>query len=366
MRILHIIDSLSMGGAENVLVGLSLGQKENGHEVTIMPLVCQAQTIIRKRIEDNGIAVKPFFVKGSVYNPSLIFKISRVIKSFDIVHVHLFPAMYWVAIAKLISFSKVPLVYTEHSTNNRRRSNAFLVFIDRIIYKFGYKKIVACSDRVMDTFRVVFPGINKISRINNGINTELFHDAVPYTKKELLGVDDTVFLVTMVSRFMNMKRQDTIVEALSKLPNDVHVAFVGGKENDEGLLRVQRMAKDMNVYERTHFLFIRKDVPRILKTSDVIVLASDYEGLSLSSIEGMASGKPFVASDVDGLREVVGGAGVLFENKDSSDLARSIMNLKTQPDFYKTIATQCRARSIQYDVNTMIEQYQRVYDSILC
>lgn len=354
-----------MGGAENVLIGLASGQKKLGHEVTVMPLVCPPKTPVRVKMENNGVTVKPFKEKGSLYDLLHIAKIARVIKNYDIVHVHLFPAFYWTAFAKIVSFSKVPLVYTEHSTNNRRRKNLFLHFVDSKVYRHSYKMIVSCAEKVLDTYRAAFPKVNHTCFINNGIDTKMFNDAEPYTKKELLGVDEDVFLVTMVARFMTMKRQDTVVEAISKLPENIHAIFVGGNEKDDGLLRIKEMTAERKVSERVHFLYIRNDVPRILKTSDVVIMASDYEGLSLSSIEGMAAGKPFIATDVDGLREVVGGAGLLFENKDSDCLAGLIEKLASDNEFYGDVAQKCLSRSKEYDANNMVESYLNVYQKVL-
>jgi len=181
----------------------------------------------------------------------------------------------------------------------------------------------------------------------------------------LLGMDENVFVVTMVARFMSMKRQDTIVEAISKLPKEIHAVFVGGEQNDEGLLRVKRLAEDKGVLDRIHFLYIRSDVPRILKTSDIIVMASDYEGLSLSSVEGMAAGKPFVASNVDGLKEVVGGAGFLFENKDSDELAVIIKRLYDDKHLYDKTCEICQKRSSEFDVGKMAGEYLALYEEII-
>lgn len=365
MKILHIIDSLSMGGAENVLIGLSSGQKRLGHDVTIMPLVCPPQTPVRSKIEDNNVLVAPFLERGSVYNPRLIFKIAKVLKNYDLVHVHLFPALYWAFYAKVLSCCRVPMIYTEHSTNNKRRNNALLHCMDSLVYQHGYKMIVACAEKVLDTYKKAFPKVKHTCYINNGVETSLYANAKSYTKNELLEVSDEIFLITMVARFMSMKRQDTIVEALIKLPSDVHAVFVGGNEEDEGLRRVKNLAETNGVLDRVHFLYVRDDVPRILKTSDVIIMASDYEGLSLSSIEGMAAGKPFIASDVNGLREVVGGAGLLFENKNADALADLIIKLKTQPDYYFQISHACEARSKEFDVNAMVESYLQVYNALI-
>ncbi len=365
MRILHIIDTLEMGGAENVLVGLSTGQKQFGHEVTVMPLVCPKKTTIRTKIEDNGIIVSPFLNKGSVYNPILIIKIAKVLNHFDIVHVHLFPALYWTAFAKVLCISGVPLIYTEHSTNNKRRNNFIFHLVDRAVYKHGYKMVIACAEKVLDTYKMAFPNIKHTCYINNGVDTSLYKDAIPYTKGELLGIEEDVILITMVARFMPMKRQDTIVEAIAKLPNSIHAVFVGGNEKDEGLIKVRKMAESKGIYDRVHFLYIRNDVPRILKTSDMIIMASDYEGLSLSSIEGMAAGKPFIATDVDGLREVVNGAGLLFKNKDSDALVKIIEDLTTNSEYYNRIANRCLARASNFDVYKMVKLYMDVYNNTI-
>lgn len=94
-------------------------------------------------------------------------------------------------------------------------------------------------------------------------------------------------------------------------------------------------------------------------------MASDYEGLSLSSIEGMAAGKPFVASDVNGLREVVGGAGLLFENKNAVALAEAINKLYIDSTLYEDVRAKCEQRAREYDVNRMVEGYMKVYQDCL-
>lgn len=365
MKILHVIDSLGMGGAENVLVGLTDGQRKKGHMVKVMPLVCAEHTPVRDRIEANGIVVRPFASNGTVYSLKFIWKIAKELKHYDVVHVHLFPALYWAGFAKLLSFSNTPLVYTEHSTENKRRKSNLLHVSDKVIYQHAYRKIIACADKVLETYLSAFPMVKHVCAINNGVDTRIYRDAEPYSKKELLGVSNDVFVVTMVARFMTMKRQDTIVEAISKLPKEIHAVFVGGNDMDEGLARVKKMADERGVAERVHFLYIRKDVPRILKTSDVVIMASDYEGLSLSSIEGMASGKPFVASDVNGLREVVGGAGLLFENKNSDALARIIGKLHSDQSYYTEISQLCQHRAKEFDVSKMTEAYLHVYEEVI-
>lgn len=365
MRILHIIDSLEMGGAENVLIGLAGGQRKEGHDVTVLQLRKARNGTVSNKMIALDIKVAWLQERGCVYNPLLIFKISNWLKCYDIVHVHLFPALYWAAIANGLSKSRTSLIYTEHSTDNRRRNNKILHLIDGKVYQCSYKMIVACAERVLEKYRQAFPNVDHVSYVNNGIDTQLFRDALPYTKQELLGINESCFVVTMVARFMSMKRQDTVVEAISLLPEEFHAVFVGGSEEDSGLARIKTLAESKGVLSRVHFLYSRKDVPRILKSSDVIVMASDYEGLSLSSIEGMAAGKPLVATNVDGLREVVDEAGLLFENRNSKQLADTLLQLAEDKLFYDNIAQRCVERAINYDVREMVQKYMKLYSEAL-
>jgi len=106
------------------------------------------------------------------------------------------------------------------------------------------------------------------------------------------------------------------------------------------------------------------DVPQLLKTADIITLSSKYEGLSLSSIEGMASGRAFVASNIPGLSEIVKGAGILFEQGNSKELAEKIMKLLNDKVHYDLVADACQIRAAQYDIHKMVDQHIALYESL--
>ena len=354
-----------MGGGQNLLIGLAEMQQKGGNEVTVLQLTESQDKTVANKILSTGVKVEALTVGGSLYNPMLIFKLIPVLKKFDIIHVHLFPALYWVGFANLLSGMKSNVVYTEHSTKNKRRGNPVFRRIDNFVYQYCYDKVIACADKALETYRQAYPGVKHVCAINNGVDTAKYWEAKPYTKQELLGLTDDSFVVTMVARFMFMKRQDTIVEAISKLPGKFHACFVGSEPTDEGLLKVKKLAQDLHVADRVHFLYIRPDVPRILKTSDVVVMASDYEGLSLSSIEGMAAGKPFIATDVNGLREVVEGAGDLFENKNSDQLVSILAKLESDKDYYDDMVARCRKRANEYYIKSMVYKYMNEYDKVI-
>lgn len=361
MKILHVIDDMNYGGAQSLLSDLVLVQKRNNINVSVLVLkACSSGFIQKLKIE--GIPVYILTDNGSVYNPLLTFKIICYFNKFEIVHVHLFPAQYWVALAKLLSFSNVLLITTEHSTQNKRRNNIILKYVDDFVYRFMYKCTVCCSDKALETFRVSYPQANAVS-IPNGIDIDRFIQAVSVDKMELFG-SNTIFVITMVARFQYPKRQDTVIKALQNLPKDIHAVFVGGEGTDNYMEKCKRLIADMGLQDRTHFLGLRDDVPSILKATDVIILASEYEGLSLSSIEGMSVDRPFVATDVNGLREIVDGAGLLFDNGDYERLASIIFDLYNNPVQCAMIAKQCIERAKHYDIKIMEKAYHELYNRI--
>ena len=364
MKILHITGSLQMGGAENLLIPLTLEQKRQGNDVSVLLLRKACNPTVTQKIQSNGIKVSWLIDKGSLYNPLLILKLRPYLKDYDIVHVHLFPSLYWVGFAKWLTRNTAPLVYTEHSTKNRRRENPILNSVDKIVYQYAYKHIIACSEKARETYLEAYPNIKHITTVNNGVDIQQNREALPYSKQELLGISEDCFVVTMVARFMFMKRQDTIVEVISKLPKNFHACLVGGEPTDEGLIKVQRLAEELGVSDRVHFMYVRSDVPRILKSSDVVLMSSEYEGLSLSSIEGMAAGKPFVATNVNGLKEVVGGAGELFELYNADQLASILLKLESDKEYYNFIANRCCQRASEFDIKIMADNYMTIYNTV--
>ena len=96
----------------------------------------------------------------------------------------------------------------------------------------------------------------------------------------------------------------------------------------------------------------------------MVVMSSHWEGLSLSNIEGMSVGKPFIASDVDGLREMTKGYGVLFPHGDDYTLSNEIKHLAEDRTFYNQIASQCYERAQQFDIKNMVYAYAKVYNQL--
>ena len=123
-----------MGGAQSLLVELAPVQKDMGHDVVVLELESTKDRTLVNKLKDKGVEVKSISASRSVRNPLNILSLIPYLKACDIAHVHLFPANYWAALAKLVGLCKTPIITTEHSTNNKRRSIPIFKYIVCFIF----------------------------------------------------------------------------------------------------------------------------------------------------------------------------------------------------------------------------------------
>lgn len=356
MRILHVITSMGTGGAEALVAQIVPMMRDRGHDVEVA-LFDGTDTHFKRKLENAGIKVHSFAEGGSVYNPKHIWKLWRLMRKFDLVHTHNYAPQIFAAIGSVLC--SVVLCTTEHNTSNRRRDLRWYAPIDRWMYS-RYNRVICISQKAEDNLRKFINNkSDKILTINNGIDIATVASATPSTGFEAIAPKSRKIL--MVAGFRWEKDQDTVIRALKHLPPQFHFFMAGqGVRKQE----VENLAETEGVADRVHFLGLRTDVPSLLHEADYLVMSSHFEGLSLSSVEGMAAGKPMLASDVDGLREVVGGAGLLFHHQNATALADAILRLDSNPEEYRRVAEACNLRARDYDISKMVTGYLKVYDEL--
>lgn len=364
MKILQIVTSLNTGGAEKLL--LDVIPKFNKQQAIKMDLALLdgRNYPFLNQIEQTKSCKIWKLSLGSPYNPLLIFKIIKLLKVYDLVHVHLFPTLYLVALAKLISFSKTPLIYTEHSTSNKRRHKLLYKYLDQIIYK-AYSNIITISKDVDNNIKKhlgYHP--SKFCLIQNGIDIEAINNTKPLSRNEIApDITKDNILIVQVSSFRYPKDQKTVIKTVNIINNPkIKLILIG-----EGPLKKECMTlvSSLNLENQVYFLGTRNDVFSILKTVNIVVLASHHEGLSLSCIEGMASGKAFIASDTPGLGDIVKHHGLVFPDADAEALATHIKTLINDSVFYKQTVANCLKRASDFDIHKMIQKHITLYKTFV-
>ena len=253
MRILHVITSLRTGGAEHLMVDLLPRLRDLGNEVELL-LFDGTRTAFYEQLEQKGIIVHSLGIGGNVYNPVNIFKLTKYIGKYDIIHTHNTSCQLFAPIAKLLSFSKAILLTTEHSSNNRRRGKWYLKFVDKWMYN-RYISVICISDQPAVNLRNYIGNNDRIIVINNGVDVEKFLHPI----KDVSNQNN--FIITQVSSFNDAKDQDTLVKAIKVLPYNYKLQFVG-----DGVRRqkVQDLSIKLGVTDRVVFLGILSDIPNVI------------------------------------------------------------------------------------------------------
>ncbi|WP_135257491.1 glycosyltransferase [Thermus caldilimi] len=357
MRVLHVINSLQIGGAEALLVELASRFRKRGIEVDLYALTVTG-SFLEKRAEQLGLPTY-FSPVSSVYSPQQVVALAKHLQfqKYDLVHAHLFPAQLWVSVLWKW-MANAPLITTEHSTYNRRRKYGFFRLMDRWMYQ-PYRAIVAVSQATANNLSKWVPEIaHKIRVIYNGIDTSHFLATEP-ADLQALGVKRPVIIC--VGRLERQKDQATLLKALTRM-DKVHLLLVGdGYMKDE----LQALTRRLGINHRVHIVGRRGDVAALLRSSDVYVQPSQWEGFGLATIEAMAAGTPVIVSNVEGLREVVGNAGLYFEPGDVQGLAERIALVLNDPAFRRELSTRGRERAKLFDIDSTAEQYSKLYHDLV-
>lgn len=356
MKILHVIGNLAIGGAEKLVVDTVPLQTSLGLTVDVA-LLDGRETPFKKQLEDSNCCRILDLSYGSPYNLKLIFKLVPLLKEYDIVHVHLFPAQYITVLAKIISRSKTSLLFTEHNTSNTRLRFWIFRVLDQFIYRF-YSLIVCISEEVKDALKekVDLPD-TKLRVINNGINLQAIDLCLPHLR-EYFGFKIDDFLVVMVAAFRNQKDHLCLIKAISILPVKYKLIFIGDGEN---IVQNKATVESMGLTNRISFWGVRTDVYNILKMCDIGVLSSKWEGFGLAAIEYMACGLPAVVSDVPGLANVVGEAASKFEAGNSCQLAEILTEISNNKQICSLYINRGKKRAENFSLERMVKEEIRLY-----
>lgn len=361
MKILQIIDSLpeTSGGARFV-TNLTRKLAEKDIDVELLLIDGQNSHFLDELLQAN-IKVHIFGSNVNRFNPKFIKQIASYLDKYDLIHVHIFPTSYIVALASLFNKRAAPIVFTEHNAFNRRAANPIFKYFENFIYT-RYSKIIAVSNEVKNfVIQNLTVDPEEIQVILNGIDIQKINQQ-PRISREKLGLLESDIIVLMAARFAKQKDYQTVIKAFTRLPENFKLLMCGdGQERQE----CELLVKELKIENRAIFLGNRPDIYSIIKSSDIDVLSSYFEGLPLSVLEYMAAKKPVVATNVEGTKVLVKDAGLLFEVGDDKQLAEYILKLGSDEKYYEEISQKCYQRAQNYSLDVMVDNYISEYKKVL-
>ena len=356
MKVLHVINSLTFGGAERLIHDVALHLQTSHPEVTLDVCTLFGEHFWGDRLKEKGVVVHNIGI--AKWNAAMaVIRLSKLIsrQKYDIVHAHLWPTLYYVSVVSRMVNHPV-YIYTEHNTDNKRRRHRSLRWLEAIAYT-NYEAIVANSAETKEALAAWVQECElNIQVVENGL-------PVPGVKKESYRLSDPPRLLT-IGRLAHYKGIDVAIEAVKRLlEQGAPVSMtVLGEGSDEQKLRRQAYGLPVK------FMGFQTRPQRWMATHDCLIVPSRWEGFGLTAVEGQMVGIPVVASRVDYLTTLVreGVTGLLFTPEDPEDLARKIEKFLTDDELRCRVSESARSEALRrWPLDRHIADLLSVYARLL-
>jgi len=368
VRILHVIYSLEIGGAEMDLVAKAkVLVKEYGYDIAIACLLRRGELV--GEAERDGIRViGP--VMGGKSDIRVIPRLVRIMRCgrFDVVHTHMFASNFLGRVATMLA--GVPVIVSTVQLI-AEREKWWEIVLDRAL-QFKTDMMITSSEAVRRSF--IERGIreDKVTTIYNGIDFSKFEsiDRVEARNKIRLefGLDDSTFLVGTVARLQRVKGIECLIEAAKHVVEstpDARFLIVGDGPRKA---KLEYKVKQLDLSSRFIFAGTRGDVPAILSALDLFVLPSLSEALGIAVIEALLMRVPVVATNVGGVPEIVksGETGLLVPPKDPTRLGEAVAYMHSNRDgaIVMARAGERRVREM-FEINRLARKQVELYEMLL-
>jgi len=386
MKILHIIDSGGLYGAETVLLSLVSEQVRMGLEPAIASIGNRGiqENLFENEAAKRGLRVKKFrFARG----PNLIgaWKILRFAQreGFDLLHSHGYKGNILFGFMPY-RFRKMPLVATLHGWTSTNRFSKLRLYEWLDLRSLRFIDAVVLVSKAMQSHKkpCSMSGVNFLV-VNNGIpltdrnqQTDLANSAdQPSDSSNQPTLDRTIvdfckhgFTIGSIGRLSKEKGFNYLIEALGLLNKegfDVRLVIIG--EGDERTL-LEKLTDKLGLSERVLLPGYLKEAKQYIAYFDVFVISSLTEGLPITLLEAMQMGVPIVATEVGGIPDVLesGNCGLLCRCEVAGELASAIKRLYDDPELSHQLTIKAKENVLKnYSARSMAAGYVKIYSRLL-
>lgn len=366
LRILQVCDHLGwegsrMHGVKRLFAWMIPRFDASRFEVSLVSL--RKKDLSEETLDALGIDIS--YLHKSKFDPSTLTALLKIIdrKKIDILHLHGYGATTFGRMAAALR--GIPAILHEHA--NLTDTPWFQKIADRVLEPYTDIAIAvsqSTADFVIkarlvrpEKVKVVYLGAphDEFSRVRSA-------EEVAVARREL-GIAPGDFAIGTITRLHDSKGNSFLVDAAKTVINQRPHAkfFLAG----EGPLRepLEAQARALGLGDRFVFVGFAKDVAAVLSAFDLSVFPSLWEGTPLTVFEALASGKAIVATDADGLLDVLsdGRDARIVPKRNAPALAAAIVDLMDRPDERARLATAARETARRYDIASFVRKMERLY-----
>jgi L-malate glycosyltransferase len=352
MKIVHVVDSMQMGGAETLVLQMCQLQRMQGHEVSVYALAALGELGERMRADGFHVVANV----GEHFTDST-FNLYRLFRKFrpDVAHLHNpRPTIYASLAARLAGTASI--ISTRHSlvAPPHDRVAEFKYSIAATLCDW----VVGICDSTADNLkRLQSVPLAKIARVYNGAIALCKPDTDSLPSK-------SGFTLLFVGRLQPVKNLALLLNAfqiaLQSAP-DLKLWIVGDGSERSSL---KKLAAEMNISGSVTFWGQQLEVSRYFWAADIFMMSSVSEGLPVSVLQAFSVGLPVIVTDVGGMAEVARNAraGIVVPTQDASAMAAAILQLKASEAQRLQFSTNASASfAANFNLPIMVNEYMTLY-----
>lgn len=375
VRILHIINDLSIGGAEIMLFRLLSQKSRERFEPVVLSLMDRGS--LRERIEELGIHVYTPRMKPGRPTPASVWRLIRIARQIkpDLIQGWLYHGSLAAQIAGLFLGERVPVLWSIHcsiySLSFEKKLTALVVRLCALLSRLA-ANIIFVSQTSRTQHEALGYRIEQSCVVPNGIDTNLFApdaEARNSVRSELR-LPESALLIGMIGRYHQMKDHANFLKAAAQIAKqypDAHFLLAGREVDTDNRTLLDQIHK-LGIAERAHLLGERTDIARLVAALDVFCLASSHgESFPIIVGEAMSCGVPCVVTDVGDCAWMVNDTGRVVPPRDHRALAEnceSLLELGSQGRHQRGQAARTRVIDL-FSLSSVVAKYEALYEGTI-
>jgi glycosyltransferase involved in cell wall biosynthesis len=295
MHVMHVIDSLALGGAERMLVEIANQTATDGLPVSVC--ITRTDSTLSKTLKQTI----PFFALGRQkrWDWKAMKTFCSIVRNckVDLLHIHGRTTLSFVCLLRTLRLINTPIIFLDHYGIELDHS---IPLWFKYMGKYCIDQYVGVSDKLGKWATTTGIALEKVRVISNGLYIKSILDIVPINIKKKLDIANDVLIGVTVGGWRKEKGLDVLIQAVNqvKLHHSFKMIVLGGARNENYFNECRYLISSLNLNDFFIFLGERHDLISLIKGVDFAIISSLSESGPLTLIEYMACGLPLVSTKV--------------------------------------------------------------------
>lgn len=374
-RIMHVITTASIGGAEYML--LRLLQRNDPERYAPAVLSLMTPTSLKEQFETLGLPLHTLGMRASVPMPASIFKLRQILRDHqpDLIQAWMYHSNLAATVGAWLASVSTPVLWNiRHSLYDLKLEAPLTRVVIRLNARLSRRPraIIYNARSSVEQHRAIGFTSDRSVLIPNGFDCDVYRPQ-PELRSAIRGelsIAENAPLIGMISRYHPMKDPVNLLQAfaiLSRGRPDARL-IIAGRHFDQDNAPVNRAIAELGLGDRVRLLDRRNDIPRFLAALDVVALPSAWgEGFPNAIGEAMAAGIPCVATDIGDSAVVIGAHGRIVPPRNPEALAAALSEiLDLDPDARRQLGIDARRHvTTHFELGRIMERFHALHDLFL-